>query len=103
MKNLDPDGRPLNRKIKIGAKASLILLSLYVIMQLVSIYQTRYQLTSPFIPESTIWEINKQFIFIAFVSAIVNLAALILYFFEKYLLVIILIVVTLIATRYIYI
>src|SRR5688572_1224636 len=89
--------------LKKGAKISLTVLLLYVVGQLAAVYQTRYQLVSPIIPESTIWEINKQFIFTAFVSAIISVVGLILYFFDKYLLVIVLVVLTLIANRFIYI
>jgi hypothetical protein len=89
--------------LKKGAKISLTVLLLYVVGQLATVYQTRYQFVSPIIPESTIWEINKQFIFTAFVSAIISVFGLILYFFDKYLLVIALVVLTLIANRFIYI
>jgi hypothetical protein len=87
---------------KKGAKISLIVLLLYVVRQLISAYQTKYQLTSPFVPESTIWQITKQFIFTALVSAVISIVGLLLYFFEKYLWTIILVVLTLIAERFIY-
>jgi hypothetical protein len=87
---------------KKGAKISLIVLLLYVVRQLISAYQTKYQLTSPFVPESTIWQITKQFIFTALVSTIISIVGLLLYFFEKYLWTIILVVLTLIAERFIY-
>jgi len=89
--------------LKKGAKISLTVLLLYVVGQLAAVYQTRYQLVSPIIPESIIWEINKQLIFTAFVSAIISVVGLILYFFDKYLLVIVIVVLTLIANRFIYI
>jgi len=89
--------------LKKGAKVSLTILLLYIVGQLVSIYQTRYQLVSPLIPESIIWEINKHFVFTALISSIVTIVGLILYFFDKYLLVIILVVLTLIANRFIYV
>ena len=85
------------------AKISLTVLLLYVVGQLAAVYQTRYQLVSPIIPENIIWEINKQLIFTAFVSAIISVVGLILYFFDKYLLVIVIVVLTLIANRFIYI
>ncbi|THU39844.1 hypothetical protein FAM09_08075 [Niastella caeni] len=66
--------------LKKGAKISLTVLLLYVVGQLATVYQTRYQLVSPIIPESTIWEINNQFIFTAFVSSIISVFGLILYF-----------------------
>jgi hypothetical protein len=89
--------------LKIGAKVALVILLFNVVGQLVAVYQTRYQLVSPLIPESTIWEINKQFIFHAIVSASVSMVGLLLYFFDKYLLVIILVAIVLIANRFIYV
>ena len=89
--------------LKKGAKVSLIILLLYVVRQLASVYQTRYQLVNVLIPESTIWEIDKQLIFTAFISTTVTIVGLILYFFEKYLFVIILVVLTFLANRFIYI
>ena len=87
--------------LKKAAKVALIILLLNVVGQLVAVYQTRYQLVSPLIPESTIREINKQFIFHAIVSAIASIAGLLLYFFDKYLLVIIIVGLILIADRFI--
>ena len=92
-----------SRNFKIGAQVALIVLFLNIVGQLVAVYQTRYQLLSPIIPESTIWDINKQFIFHAIVSAIVSIAGLLLYFFDRYLIVIILVVLTLIVDRFIYV
>lgn len=88
--------------LKTGAKIALIVLLLNVVGQLAAVYQTRYQLVSPLIPESTIWEISKQFIFHAIVSASASVVALVLYFFDKYLFVIILVGLILIADRFIY-
>ena len=82
---------------------ALILLLLNIVGQLVMVFQTRYQLVSPFIPESAIWSICKQFVFNALIASIVGVIGLILDFFEKHLLVIILVVLTLIAVRFIYI
>ena len=89
--------------LKIGAKISLITLVLYIIAQLASTFQTEYQLVSPIIPRSLIWEINKQFVFIALVTSIASLGAMVLYFFERYLMVIILAVLVLIIGKYIHI
>lgn len=92
-----------NDNLKKGAKIALVVLLLNVVGQLVSVYQTRYQLVSPLIPESTIWEINKQFIFHAIVSAIASIVGLLFYFFDKYLLVIIFVALVLIVDRFIYV
>ncbi len=91
------------KRLKTGAKIALTILLLNVVGQLAAIYQTRHQLISPLIPESTIWEINKQFVFHAIVSAITSIVGLLLYFFDKYLLVIILVALVLIADRFIYV
>ena len=96
-------GYKRNDKLKVGAKVALVILLLNVVGQLMAVYQTRYQLVSPLIPEITIWEINKQFIFHAMVSAIACIVGLLLYFFDKYLLVIILVALVLIADRFIYV
>jgi hypothetical protein len=98
---VNENGRKKN--LKKGAKVCLVVLTLYIIGQLGTIFRTRHQLVSPLIPESIIWPINKQFIFTAFVAAIGNMIGLILYFYEKHLLVIILVALTLIAGRFIYI
>ena len=89
--------------LKKGAKVASVILLLNVVGQLVTVYQTRHQLVSPLIPESTIWEINKQFIFHVIVSAIASVVGLLLYFIDKYLLVIILAAIVLIADRFIYV
>lgn len=91
------------KSLKTGAKIALTILLLNVVGQLVTVYQTRYQIISPLIPESTIWEINKQFVFHAAVSAVASVVGLLLYFFDKYLLVIILVALVLIADRFIYV
>jgi hypothetical protein len=77
--------------LKNGAKISLVVLLLSVVGQFITIYQTKYQLTSPLIPESIIATIIKPNIFIGFVSTIVSLAGLLLYFYERYLFIIILV------------
>jgi hypothetical protein len=91
------------KRLKLGAKIALTILLLNVVVQLATVYQTRYQIISPLIPESTIWEINKQFVFHVIVSAITSVVGLLLYFFDKYLLVIILVALVLIADRFTYV
>lgn len=93
---------PTKDNLKIGAKISIIVLLLSIIGQFVSFYQTKYQITSPLIPESIIMDIGGQFIFKALTSTVITIGALILYFYQKYLLIIILVVLTLIAMRFIY-
>ena len=48
------------KRLKTGAKIALTILLLNVVGQLATVYQTRYQLISPLIPESTIWEIRSR-------------------------------------------
>jgi hypothetical protein len=91
------------KSLKTGAKIALTILLINIVGQLATVYQTRYQLISPLIPESTIWEINKQFVFHAIVSAIASVVGLLLYFYDKYLLVIILVTLVLVADRLIYV
>jgi hypothetical protein len=90
------------RNLKIAAKISLVVLLLSVVEQFISIYQTNYQLVSPLIPQSLIWEISKQFIFKAFILTISCIIGLLFYFYDKYLWVTFLVVLTLIASRFIY-
>jgi hypothetical protein len=89
------------RKIKTAAKISLIVLLLTIVGQMIKVYLTKYQLLSPLISENTIWEINKQFIFTAFISTIICIIGLLLYFYERYLWIIILIAITLLSERFI--
>jgi len=105
METVKAIAKPNNRtrNLKTGAKIALVILLLNVVRHLASVYQTRYQLVSPLIPDSTVWDISKQFIFHATVSAIASIAGLLLYFFDKYLLVIILVGLILIADRFIYV
>ena len=83
--------------VKTGAKIALIILLVNITAQLLAIYQTRRQLTSPLIPEHIIWEINKRFVFNALLSSIVAVAALLLYFFDKHIWVILVIIMLLIG------
>jgi hypothetical protein len=79
------------KTLKTVAKVSLVVLLLSVLGQFIIFYQTKYQLTSPLVPQNTIWMIVKPNIFIGFISTIVSIIALLLYFFDKYILVIILV------------
>jgi len=91
-----------NDRYRMGAKVCLALLLLYIVIQVIDIFRAKYQLASPLIPKSTIWEINKQFVFNAAVATGAGIVGLILFSIKKYLFVIILVIVTLIAERYIY-
>ena len=97
--------QPIRKKrdLEIGARVSLVVLLFSIVGQLISVFQTRYALVSPLIPESTIWNICKQFIFSACISTVSGIVCLIFYFYKKYLWIIILVVLTLVSERYIYI
>ncbi len=85
----------------VGARIALTILVFNIVRHLLTIDQTRYVLASPLIPESTICDINKQFVFLAIFSAVASIIGLLLYLFKKYLFVMILVVSVLIADRYI--
>lgn len=84
-----------------GAKLSLLVLHFYIIIQLAAVFYTRYQLKSPLIPEITIWEINKQYIFHALIYAGASVMGIIFYFFGKHWIVIILTGITILVNRFI--
>ena len=88
-----------NNNLKKGAKFSLIVLLISILGKYIIFYQTKYQLESPLIPASTILTITEPYLFIGLVSTIVSLVALLLYFYEKYLLIIILVILTIIWQR----
>ena len=96
--------KSLRQKIyrKKGARISLLVLLLATIVQFVSVYQTERNLFSPLIPTNLVWEINRQFIFMAFLFTVSSFVGLILYFYDKYLWVIIWVLLILITSRYIY-
>jgi hypothetical protein len=77
------------KTLKLTANTLLFVLLLSIAGQLSAFYQTKYQLTSPVIPEHVILQIVSPFIFSAFVSTLICIAGLILYFYQRYLLVII--------------
>jgi len=97
--------QPIRKKrdLEIWARVSLVVLLFSIVRQLILVFQTWYQLVSPLIPKSFIWEIDKQFIFLACISTVCGLVGLIFYYYKKYLWIIILVVLTLVSERYIYI
>lgn len=78
------------------AKAALIILLLYVFAQFLAIYQTLYLLRSPLVPGYQIWEINKQFVYKAFIGTSASLIAVVLYFYKQYMIIVILVILSLI-------
>jgi len=84
-----PDKKPYN--LELIARISLIVLLVSIVGHFVSIYQVWHQLITPLIPQSTILEIIRPSIFIAFVSSLICLLALIFYFYRKNVIVIVLV------------
>ncbi len=91
------------QKSELVAIISLVILLLSIVKQIDSICRTKYVLNSPLVSQNIVEEINKQFIFHAFISAIASIIGFILFSYKKYLWVIILVVLTLVSERYIYI
>jgi hypothetical protein len=90
------------KQLKVGAKVCLIVLLIASVRQFISVYQIHYMLDSPLIPKDTIWQISKQYIFIAFIMTVSCMIGLALYFYNKYLWIITLTVLTLIGSRFVY-
>lgn len=59
--------------------------------------QTRYQLISPVIPQSMIYEISKPYMFASLITSVVFLSALWFYFFRKRITTIVLCIVAIIG------
>jgi hypothetical protein len=89
-------------KLKKFAKLALIALLLNIVRYLIGTYRTEAQLTSPLIPSSTIWEINKHLIFLATISAVASVLGVVLYFYQKYLLIVIITIAVLVAGQFIH-
>jgi hypothetical protein len=75
---------------KTGAKVSLLVLQMSIVMQLISFFQTEYQLISPIIPQSIILQVAAPFILNALIAALFSIAAFIFYFYSKFNIVILL-------------
>jgi hypothetical protein len=74
-----------DRNLKAGAKISLIVLLISIVLQLLSFFQTTYVLTSPIISEKVILDIVEPFILNALISTIICIIALIFFYYSKYL------------------
>ena len=90
------------RRLKACAIVCLSLLLLYIISQLIGIYQTKRELVSPLIPGSVIDMINQQYLFHAIVSAIMLVIAVGIYLLKRYWWAILLVAITLVGNRYLY-
>ena len=91
------------RNVKVGAFVALGIMQLYILSQLLQVFQTQHLLVSPIIPDTIVWEINKQFVFKALIASVITIIGLPLYFYRKYIYVIILVLLSLITSRFIYI
>lgn len=78
-----------NTNLKKTAKIFLLFLLFAIILQIVYVLQTFFQLVSPLIERSIIWEICKLHFFKAFLFTIFGIPCLVFYFYEKYLAVVI--------------
>ena len=85
--------------LKIASKVLFIILLLSILQQIIAVWQTRYQLESPLISESVIWEINKHFILNTFIIAIISIICVVFYFYKKFLWIIILVVIALVSVK----
>ena len=81
---------------KIGAQIVLISLLLFIVLNIITIFQVKHQLISDFIPQTLVWDITKINVIIAVTLGAILLISLLLYFYKKYKLIIILGVATLI-------
>ena len=88
------------RRLKTCAIVCLGLLALFIISQLLSIYQTRREIVSPLIPDSVIRQINDQYLLHAVVSSIMLLIAVGIYLLKRYWYAILLVAITLVGNQY---
>jgi uncharacterized membrane protein len=96
-----PAQRTAIRRLKASAIVCLGLLLLFIISQLLGIYQTRKELVSPFIPRSLIDKINQQYLFQAVVGSVMLVIAVGLFLLKRYWWAILLVAITLVGNRFI--
>jgi hypothetical protein len=87
------------RRLKASAVVCLGLLLLFIISQLLSIYQTKRELVSPLTPKAIIEDINQQYLFHAVVSSVMLVIAVALYLLKRYWWAILLVAITLVGNR----
>jgi hypothetical protein len=95
-----PAQRIAIRRLKASAIVCLGLLLLFIISQLLSIYQTRRQLVSPLIPRWMIDKINQEYLFHAIVSSVMLVIAVGLFLLRRYWWAILLVAITLVGDRF---
>ena len=84
------------------AKASRVLLIILLFSSLrglIGFFQTEYQLVSPLIPTSIVLTIGRPFLIASLVGIVGTIAALLFYFYARYLVTVILCGITLIAQQ----
>ncbi len=84
------------------AKITLVIIFLLAVKQFVGVFQTRYQLVSPLIPESVIAEIIRPLMYNGVIAVAVYIAAQVLYLNRKYIAVMVLGAVVIIWVLYLY-
>ena len=99
MNNTAPKAKA-TRKLKICAIICLGLLTLLIISQILSIYQTRRQLVSPLIPDAVARQINQQNAVHAIVTSIMLLFAIGICLLKRYWWTILLVAFTLVANQF---
>lgn len=62
----------------------MVILLLSVAAENYAYFQTKRQLVSPLIPQSTILSISEPFIFFSLCSSLLSIVALVFYFYSKY-------------------
>jgi hypothetical protein len=76
--------KPMPNQIR-AAKVLLIIVLLLIATDIGTFFQTEYQLVSPLIPKGIIVEISRPYLFASLISVTAVIAALIFYFFSRYL------------------
>lgn len=76
-------------RLELICRALLITHSVCSLSGYISFIQTDYQLVSPLIPSSTVFQIAKQSIFASFLPTVLLIPSLLFYFFQKRMIVII--------------
>ena len=97
-----PTQRTAIRRLKASAIVCLGLLLLFIFSQLLSIYQTRRELVSPFIARSMIDKINQEYLFHAVVGSVMLAIAVGLFLLRRYWWAILLVAITLVGNRFLY-
>ena len=88
------------RRLRICAIVSLGLLGLFIISDLLRVYQTRQELVSPLVPDSVVEHIQQFYLEHAIVNAIMLLIAVGVFMLKRYWYTILLVAITLVGSRF---